>query len=122
MQVKAHELLSKSKADLQSQLTELKGELLQLRVQKVTGGNTARLTKIASVRRGIARVLTVINQKQRQNLREFYKKKQYLPLDLRTKKTRAIRRALTKHESSRVTERQKKRQTHFPKRSYAIKA
>ena len=45
-QVKAHELLSKSKADLQSQLSELKGELLQLRVQKVTGGNSARLTKM----------------------------------------------------------------------------
>ena len=50
----------------------------------------------AAVRRGIARVLTVTNSKQRQNLREFYKKKQYLPLDLRTKKTRAIRRKLTK--------------------------
>jgi large subunit ribosomal protein L35e len=40
-------------------------------------------------------VLTVTNQKQRQNLREFYKKKKYLPLDLRTKRTRAIRRRLT---------------------------
>ncbi|CAD6586238.1 MAG: 60S ribosomal protein L35 [Cyphobasidiales sp. Tagirdzhanova-0007] len=121
-ELKAHELLNKSKGDLQSQLTELKQELLQLRVQKITGGNTAKLTKIAGVRRGIARVLTVINQKQRQNLREFYKKKQYLPLDLRPKKTRAIRRKLSKHEASRVTEKQKKRQIHFPKRAYAIKA
>ena len=45
-QVKAHELRSKSKADLSSQLTELKQELLQLRVAKVTGGNTAKLTKL----------------------------------------------------------------------------
>jgi large subunit ribosomal protein L35e len=45
-QVKAHELLSKSKTDLQSQLTELKQELLQLRVQKVAGGNSAKLTKM----------------------------------------------------------------------------
>ena len=37
-----------------------------------------------------------MNQKQRQNLREFYKNKKYLPLDLRAKKTRAIRRRLTK--------------------------
>jgi large subunit ribosomal protein L35e len=36
-----------------------------------------------------------VNQKQRQNLREFYKKKKYLPLDLRAKRTRAIRRRLT---------------------------
>ena len=46
MQVRAHELKSKSKADLSSQLTELKQELLQLRVAKVTGGNTAKLTKM----------------------------------------------------------------------------
>jgi len=45
-QIKAHELLSKSKADLHSQLIELKQELLQLRVAKITGGNTARLTKM----------------------------------------------------------------------------
>ena len=49
-----------------------------------------------TVRKSIARVLTVMNQKQRQNLREFYKNKKYLPLDLRPKKTRAIRRRLTK--------------------------
>ena len=50
----------------------------------------------SAVRKSIARVLTVTNQKARQNLREYYKGKKYLPLDLRTKKTRAIRRRLTK--------------------------
>ena len=40
--------------------------------------------------------MTVMNQKARQNLRELYKNKKYAPLDLRTKKTRAIRRRLTK--------------------------
>lgn len=49
-----------------------------------------------TVRKSIARVLTVMNQKARQNLRELYKKKKYAPLDLRPKKTRAIRRRLTK--------------------------
>ena len=48
------------------------------------------------VRKSIARVLTVVNSKQRQHLREFYKSKKYLPIDLRPKKTRAIRRQLTK--------------------------
>jgi large subunit ribosomal protein L35e len=37
-----------------------------------------------------------MNQKARQNLREYYKDKKYLPLDLRAKKTRAIRRRLSK--------------------------
>ena len=50
----------------------------------------------STVRKSIARVLTVMNQKARQNLREYYKGKKFLPLDLRTKKTRAIRRRLTK--------------------------
>ena len=49
-----------------------------------------------TVRKSIARVMTVMNQKARQNLRELYKKKKYAPLDLRAKKTRAIRRRLTK--------------------------
>lgn len=50
----------------------------------------------STVRKSIARVLTVMNQKARQNLRDFYKTKKYAPLDLRPKKTRAIRRRLTK--------------------------
>lgn len=72
------------------------------------------------VRKSIARVLTVVNQKTRQNLRELYKGKK-LPLDLRAKKTRAIRRRLTKHERTLTTEKSKKVATHFPKRRYAVK-
>lgn len=49
-----------------------------------------------TVRKSIARVLTITNQKARQNIREYYKNKKYLPLDLRPKKTRAIRRRFTK--------------------------
>ncbi|EIW61938.1 ribosomal protein L35 [Trametes versicolor FP-101664 SS1] len=120
--VKAYELQSKSKNDLTKQLTELKTELLSLRVQKIAGGSAAKLTKINTVRKSIARVLTVTNQKQRQNLREFYKNKKYLPLDLRAKKTRAIRRRLTKHEASLKTLKQRKKDIHFPIRKYAVKA
>lgn len=50
------------------------------------------------VRKSIAQVLTVISQKQKSALREAYKNKKLLPLDLRPKKTRAIRRRLTKHQ------------------------
>ncbi|KAF8621609.1 hypothetical protein AX15_007629 [Amanita polypyramis BW_CC] len=120
--VKAHELQHKSKNDLNKQLQELKQELLQLRVQKIAGGSASKLTKIATVRKYIARVLTVMNQKARQNLREYYKNKKYLPLDLRPKKTRAIRRRLSKHEKSLRTERQKKKDQNFPIRKYAVKA
>lgn len=73
------------------------------------------------VRKSIARVLTVINAHQRQQLRLFYKGKKYIPLDLRPKQTRAIRRRLTKHEAGLITEKQKKKQMHFPQRKFAVK-
>ncbi|KAH9482646.1 60S ribosomal protein L35C [Psilocybe cubensis] len=120
--VKAYELQSKSKNDLSKQLLELKNELLTLRVQKIAGGSASKLTKISAVRKSIARVLTVMNQKARQNLREYYKGKKFLPLDLRTKKTRAIRRRLTKHEASLKTLKQAKKDANFPIRKYAVKA
>ncbi|KAF2691268.1 60S ribosomal protein-like protein L35 [Lentithecium fluviatile CBS 122367] len=119
--VKTAQLWSKSKDELNTQLQELKSELISLRTSKVTGGST-KLTRIHDVRKGIARVLTVINANQRAQLRLFYKGKKYTPLDLRPKKTRAIRRRLTKHEASIVSEKQKKKQTHFPQRKYAVKA
>ncbi|TFK75910.1 60S ribosomal protein L35 [Pluteus cervinus] len=120
--VKAYELQSKSKNDLNKQLEELKTELRQLRVQKIAGGASSKLTKISAVRKSIARVLTVMNQKARSNLRELYKNKKYLPLDLRPKRTRAIRRRLTKHEASLKTLKQKKKDQNFPRRKYAVKA
>ncbi|CAO1632337.1 unnamed protein product [Jaminaea pallidilutea] len=120
--VKAHELTNKSKADLTKQLDELKQELLQLRVAKVAGGASSKLTRINTTRKSIARILTVMNAKQRSNLRELYKGKKYLPLDLRPKQTRAIRRRLTKHERSQQTEREHKKQVHFGKRRYVLKA
>lgn len=66
--------------------------------------------------------MTIINTTQRQQLRLFYKNKKYAPLDLRPKATRAIRRRLTKHEASLVTEKSKKKLVHFPQRRFAVKA
>ncbi|GER36640.1 60S ribosomal protein L35 [Striga asiatica] len=119
--VKVHELRQKSKADLLQQTKELKAELSLLRVAKVTGGAPNKLSKIKVVRLSIAQVLTVIAQKQKAALREAYKNKKYLPLDLRPKKTRAIRRRLTKHQASLKIEKQKKKEMYFPLRKYAIK-
>ncbi|GFP89244.1 60S ribosomal protein l35 [Phtheirospermum japonicum] len=67
-----------------------------MRVAKVTGGASNKLSKIKVVRISIAQVLTVISQKQKAALREVYSKK-YFPLDLRPKKTRAICRRLTRY-------------------------
>ncbi|CAL9196996.1 large ribosomal subunit protein uL29-like [Musa acuminata AAA Group] len=120
--IKVHELRGKTKAELQNQLKDLKNELSLLRVAKVTGGAPNKLSKIKVVRLSIARVLTVTSQKQKAALRDAYKKKKLIPLDLRPKKTRAIRRRLTKRQGSLKTKRQKKKEMYFPTRKYAIKA
>ena len=44
----------------------------------------------------------------------------HLPLDMRPKRTRAIRRRLTKYESKLVTLRVLKRRLNFPKRTFAV--
>lgn len=97
----------------------LKKELAELQVQKLSRPS---LPKIHTVRKDIARVLTIINEQQREAVRQLYKGKKYQPKDMRSKKTRALRRALTKFEATRVTEKQKKKQIAFPQRKYAIKA
>lgn len=44
-----------------------------------------------------------------------------MPLDLRPKQTRAIRRRLSPAEASKKLEKTKKRESHFPQRKYAVK-
>ncbi|BAF20582.2 Os06g0732000 [Oryza sativa Japonica Group] len=82
--IKVDVLRGRNKAELQAQLKDLKAELSVLRVARVTGGAPNKLSNI----------------KVRTALREAYKKKKksLLPLDLRPKKTCAIRRRLTKHQ------------------------
>lgn len=61
--MKASELRGKSADELQGQLVELKKELFNLRFQKATGEleNTARFRQ---VRRDVARVKTLLAEKQ----------------------------------------------------------
>jgi len=85
-----------------------------------------------------------MHQKQKENLRKFYKVlrfqlynfavkydrliwnsfqgKKYIPLDLRQKKTRAMRKALTAHEASLKTLKETRRLKAFPQRKFAVKA
>ncbi|KAM8934220.1 large ribosomal subunit protein uL29 [Pelodytes ibericus] len=120
--IKARDLRGKKKEELLKQLDDLKVELSQLRVAKVTGGAASKLSKIRVVRKSIARVLTVINQTQKENLRKFYKGKKYKPLDLRPKKTRALRRRLNKHEESLRTRKQQRKDRLYSLRKFAVKA
>lgn len=103
------------------QLKDLKQELAALRVAKVTGGAANKLAKIKSVRKGVARVLTVISQERRSAIRSQLAGSKYLPLDLRPKKTRAIRKRLTKHQKEAKTVKAAKKAAAFPRRKYAVK-
>ena len=120
--IKAYELRSDNKNTMLKKLEELKNELGQLRVAKVTGGAQSKLAKIRVVRKSIARVLTVYNQTQKTKLREVYADRDFQPKDLRVKKTRAIRRRLTEAQASKRTAKQIKKFTNFPPRKYAVKA
>uniref|UniRef100_A0A452ESY9 Large ribosomal subunit protein uL29 n=1 Tax=Capra hircus TaxID=9925 RepID=A0A452ESY9_CAPHI len=108
--IKARDLRGKKK-ELLKQLENLKVELSQLHVAKVTG----------VVRKSIVRVLIVINQTQKENLRKFYKGKKYKPLDLQPKKTRAMRRRLNKHEENLKTKKQQRKDWLYPLQRYAVK-
>ncbi|XP_063983484.1 large ribosomal subunit protein uL29 [Diachasmimorpha longicaudata] len=122
VKVKCSELRTKEKKELLKQLEELKTELTNLRVAKVTGGAASKLSKIRVVRKAIARVYIIMHQKQKENLRLFYKNKKYKPLDLRPKKTRAIRRKLTPFQAGKKTLKEVRKLSAWPVRKYALKA
>merc|ERR1712157_434052 len=84
--------------DLNKGLEKLKEELNQLRVAKVAGGTSSKLGRIRVVRKAIAKYLTVINEKYRAEVKAKYanKPESKKPYCIRAKKTRAIRRRLSK--------------------------
>mmetsp|Transcript_16481 Transcript_16481/g.34451 ORF Transcript_16481/g.34451 Transcript_16481/m.34451 type:complete len:124 (+) Transcript_16481:114-485(+) len=120
VRVKAYELRSKTSKELLKDLDEMKAELAQLRVAKVAGGAASKLAKIKIVRKSIARILTVYNQKQKEDARKQWKGKKYVPLDLRPKKTRAIRRRLKPEQKYAKTQKTKTKFSNFPMRRYAV--
>ncbi|KNC49890.1 ribosomal protein L35 [Thecamonas trahens ATCC 50062] len=122
VKVKAHLLRNENKEELEKQLAQYRNELAQLRVAKVTSGSAVKLTQIRIVRKAIARVLTVISQKKKASLRKFYAESKYKPLDLRPKKTRAIRQALTYKQKNLKTNRVAKRAMQYPDRVFAVRA
>ncbi|PAA50352.1 hypothetical protein BOX15_Mlig017351g2, partial [Macrostomum lignano] len=118
----AKKLRAKTKSELEKQLTDLKQELSTLRVAKVTGGAASKLAQIRLVRKSIARVHTVTHQQQKEHLRRFHKNAKQLPKDLRPKKTRALRRALTPREAGATSAKQQRKARAFPMRRFAVKA
>lgn len=131
-------LRNRTVEELRKSLSEHRSELSTLRVNKVASGVASKLAKIRVVRKSIARHLTVIVQKGRKELRDAFSsranirkyneenKTKYsldrLPKELRPRKTRALRRQLTKGQRTKKLLKEKKREWSFPVRKFAIKA
>ena len=75
-----------------------------------------------AVRKSIARVMTVVNQNKKAFVREAFKDKIHKPLDIRAKKTRALRRKHFPEEAGKKTKKMMNKARHFPQRKYAVKA
>lgn len=116
------DLRLKSKEDLLKQLADFKKELSQLRVAQQTSSAAAKLNRIGLMRKNVARVLTVLNQKERDNLRTFYAtKKTTVPKTLRAKLTHRRRLALKAEELAHKTRRARREAAKFPKKVFAVK-
>lgn len=74
------------------------------------------------MRKNIARTLTVQNQKKRDAIRGKTRNDNYKPLDMRAKKTRAIRRRLNTTQRLAKTLKQQKKDAYFPVRRIALRA
>ena len=137
----AKEFRGKKHEELLGELKKLREELQKIRFTRSSGTAVSKLSKIKDLRKQIARILTVIRENKKQDvvkaLRERVTKKEdnkeeevkttiknlkmkHIPLDLRPKLTRAMRRRMTKFERKLVTLRQLKRKLNFPMRKFAV--
>merc|ERR1711881_38054 len=120
--LRVYKLRGQSRNDLEAMLDKFRKELAELRVVKVNSGGASKLGKIKVVRKSIAKVLTVINQSQKAELQKLYRGKKCKPLDLRPRKTRAMRKMLNKHEQGLKKRKQLRREYKFALKNYALKA
>merc|ERR1711953_1229221 len=86
---RAKNIRGSTPAELQTKLDGFRQELANLRVASLTQSGAGKLGIIRETRKNIAKVLTVMNQSQKEQ-----------PVDLKPRKTRAMRKALNKHEES----------------------
>ena len=132
----------KNNTELLADLKKLREDLQQIRFTRVSGTAVSKLSKIKTLRKEIARVLTILRENKKNeviaNLKNRIKKEKkddkeeeiketiknlkvkHIPIDLRAKKTRAQRKALTKFENNLLTLKQLKRKLNFPKRKFAV--
>eukprot|EP00766_Chilomastix_caulleryi_P004194 gnl/Chilomastix_caulleri/537.p1 GENE.gnl/Chilomastix_caulleri/537~~gnl/Chilomastix_caulleri/537.p1 ORF type:complete len:143 (+),score=38.68 gnl/Chilomastix_caulleri/537:40-429(+) len=118
--LKCKDLVTKTVPELTKLLGEYKKELLELRIAKVTSRIPQKLSRLSVVRHDVARLNTVLCAKAREDAIKTFKGKKYVPKDLRARKTRAIRRALSTRQQNLKSVRVMKRQAKYPMRLYAL--
>jgi large subunit ribosomal protein L35e len=107
---------------IKAAILKLKDELRALRTSKASSGSATKLAKIKTVRRNIARNLTILNQKERTNLAgKLHINSGKRAVFLRTKLTRAFRKRLTAHQKSKTIKKVQKRALNFPLRKYGLR-
>ena len=132
----------KNNTELLADLKKLREDLQQIRFTKVSGTAVSKLSKIKTLRKEISRVLTILREsKKNEVISNLLQKKEkevkdgkeeeivktiknlkvkHIPIDLRAKRTRAMRKRLTKFENNLLTLKQLKRKLNFPKRKFAV--
>ena len=118
--VKASVLRKKNEEQLNKDLEEFRKNLAELKFNKVSASQQMKVSKLRTVRKDIARVLTVLNTLKKDQAREQFAKAKYQPFDLRAKKTRKLRRKLTKNQRNLTTLKERKRAENFPQRKFAV--
>lgn len=71
--IKKNELNKMGEAQLKDKLTELKKELMKLNTQKSSGGSLENPGRIRSIRKTIAKMITIQNQKNKNHKEETRK-------------------------------------------------
>jgi len=108
--IKAKDLYDKTQAELSQLEQDLRSELMSLRVAQQVGGQPGRVNKIKTVRKNIARVLTVMVAQDRKQRHKDNAGKKHKPKDIRQNRhwPKAWRTRLTRAELSIKSERAKK--------------
>merc|ERR1712242_213763 len=101
-------LREESKDNLTAKLAELRQELATLKVAKVTAQSASKLGKINDVRKA--------------ELQKFYRGKNVRPVDLKPRKTRALRKRLNKHEEGLKSLKTIRREQKTAIKNFALKA
>ena len=94
--------------------------LVSLRTSKVASAPQVKLAQIKVVRKNVAKLMTVINEKRRAAAKDVWKNKKYTPKDLRTKGTKSSRSGLSKDEKKIQTVRAQKKAANFRLRKFAV--